>query len=88
MKIIVQCFECKFPERVLLTGAMPICKRFSKVHTRVKLRRMCGLSLLAVFTFLVFTLRCITHVLYSKRKSSITAPPPLTTKLISKPHGL
>ena len=45
---------------------------------------MCGLSLLAIFTFWVFTLWHTTLVLYSKRKSSITAPGPLTTKLISK----
>ena len=45
---------------------------------------MYGLSLLAIFTFWVFTLWHTTLVLYSKRKSSITAPGPLTTKLISK----
>ena len=45
---------------------------------------MCGLSLLAIFTFWVFTLWHATLVLYSKRKSSITASAPLTTKLISK----
>ena len=45
---------------------------------------MCSLSLLAIFTFWVFTLWHTTLVLYSKRKSSITAPAPLTTKLISK----
>ena len=45
---------------------------------------MCGLSLLAIFTFWVFTLWHTTLVLYSKRKSSITASAPLTTKLISK----
>ena len=42
------------------------------------------LSALAIFTFWVFTLWHITLVLYSKRKSRITAPVPLTTKLISK----
>ena len=45
---------------------------------------MCGLSLLAIFTFWVHTLWHTTLVLYSRRKSSITAPGPLTTKLISK----
>ena len=78
----MQCSGCKFPERVLLTGAISICKRFQKFHIGVKLNRMCGMSLLAI-TFWVFTL-----LLYSKRKSSITAPPPVTTKLITKPHGL
>ena len=66
MKIIVQFLECKIPERVLLTGAMSVCKKFSKVSHR------CGakcLSLLAIFTFWVFTLWHITIVLYSKRKS-------------------
>ena len=63
-------------------------KGFQMFHTGVKLSRLCGLSLLSIFTFWVFTLWHITLVLYSKRKSSITAPPPLTTKLISKPHGL
>ena len=63
-------------------------KGFQMFHTGVKLSRLCGLSLLAIFTFWVFTSWHITLVLYSKRKSSITAPPPLTTKLISKPHGL
>ena len=81
-KIIVQCSGCKFPERVLLTGAISICKRFQKFHIGVKLNRMCGMSLLAI-RFWVFAL-----LLYSKRKSSITAPPPVTTKLITKPHGL
>ena len=33
IKIIVQFFECKIPERVLLTGAISICKRFSKVSS-------------------------------------------------------
>ena len=88
IKIIVQCLKCKFPERVLLTGAISICKRFSKFHTGVKLSRMCGLDLPAIFTFWVFTIWHITLVLYSKRKSSLTAPPPLSTKLISKPFGL
>ena len=43
---------------------------------------MCGLSLLAIFTLWVFTLWHITLVLYSKRKSSITAP--AVKKVISK----
>ena len=81
IKIIVQFFECKIPERVLLTGAISIRKKFSIVSHWYE----AGLSLLAFFTFRVFTL---TPVLYSKRKSGITAPAPLTAKLISKPHGL
>ena len=68
IKIIVQCFECKIPERVLLNGAISICRRFSKVSPRFE-AKMCGLSLLAIFTFWVFTLWHITLVLYSKRKS-------------------
>ena len=59
-------------------------KGFQMFHTGVKLSRMCRLSLLVIFTFWVFTLWHITLVLFSKRKSSITAPPPLTTKHISK----
>ena len=82
IKVIVQFFECKIPERVLLNGAISICRRFSKVSHRFE--EMCGLSFLAIFTFWVFTLWHATLVLYSKRKSSITAPAPLTTKLISK----
>ena len=70
IKIIVQFFECKIPERVLLNGAISICRRFSKVSHRFE-AKMCGLSFLAVW---VFTLWHITLVLYSKRKSSITAP--------------
>ena len=87
IKIIVQFFECRIPERVLLNGAISICRRFSKVSHRFE-AKMCGLSLLAIFTFWVFTLWHITLVLYSKRKSSITAPAPLTTKLISKQASL
>ena len=83
IKIIVQFFECRIPERVLLNGAISICRRFSKVSHRFE-AKMCGLSLLAIFTFWVYTLWHTTLVLYSKRKSSITAPGPLTTKLISK----
>ena len=83
IKIIVQFFECRIPERVLLNGAISICRRFSKVSHRFE-AEMCGLSLLEIFTFWVFTLWHTTLVLYSKRKSSITAPAPLTTKLISK----
>ena len=83
IEVIVQLFECKIPQRVLLNGAISICRRFSKVSHRFE-AKMCGLSLLAIFTFWVFTLWHITLVLYSKRKSSITAPAPLTTKLISK----
>ena len=52
IKIFVQWFECKFPERVLLTGAISTCKRFQMFHTGVKLSRMCDPSLLAAtFTF-------------------------------------
>ena len=83
IKIIVQFFECRIPERVLLNGAISICRRFSEVSHRFE-AKLCGLSLLAIFTFWVFTLWHITLVLYSKRKSRITAPVPLTTKLISK----
>ena len=83
IKIIVQFFECRIPERVLLNGAISICRRFSKVSHRFE-AKMCSLSLLAIFTFWVYTLWHTTLVLYSKRKSSITAPGPLTLKLISK----
>ena len=86
MKIIVQCFECKFAERVLLTGAISI--GFQRFHTGVKLSRMCGLSLLANFYVLSSYIMTYNTRLYLKLKSSITAPPPLTTKLISKPYGL
>ena len=34
IKIIAKCFECKIIERVLLTGTISICKRFSKVSHR------------------------------------------------------
>ena len=87
IKIIVQFFECEISERVLITGDISRCKRFSKVSNRCE-AKMCGLSLLAIFTFWVLTLWHIRLVLYSKRKSSITAPAPLTTKLVSEPHGL
>ena len=83
IKFIVQFFECKIPERVLLNGAMSICRRFSKVSHWFE-AKICGLSLPAIFTFWVFTLWHPTLVLYSKRKSSITASASLTTKLISK----
>ena len=73
--------------RVLVTGDVSICKRCTKVSHRCE-TKMCGLSLLTIFTFWVSTLWYITLVLYSKRKSSITAPAPLTTKLVSEPHGL
>ena len=69
IKIIVQFFEYKVPERVLLPGAISICRRFHKVSQRFEAKR-CGLSLLAIFTFWVFTLWHITIVLYSNRKSS------------------
>ena len=45
IKIIVQFFECKIPERVLLNGAISICRRFSKVHTGLRLRCAACLSL-------------------------------------------
>ena len=80
IKIIVQFFECKIPERVLLNGAISICRRFSKVSHWFE-AKMCGLSF---SLFWAFTLWHKTLVLYSKRKSSITAPAPLTTKVISK----
>ena len=83
IKIIFQFFECRIPERVLLNRAISICRRFSKVSHQFE-AKLCDLSLLAIFTFWVFTLWHITLVLYSKRKSRITAPVPLTTKLISK----
>ena len=83
IKIIVQFFECKIPERVLLNRAISICRRFSKVSHQFE-AKMFGLSLLVIFTFWAFTLWHITLVLYSRRKSSITAPAPLTTKVISK----
>ena len=54
-KIVVQFFDCKIPERVLLTGAISKCKRFSKVSHLCE-AKMCGLSLLAIFSFLVLTL--------------------------------
>ena len=57
IKIIVQFFECKIPERVLLM--------FSKASHLCE-AKMCGLSLLAIFTLWVFTL-------WHKRKSSITS---------------
>ena len=53
--IIVQFFQRKIPERVLLNGAISICRRFSKVSHRFE-ARMFGLSLLPIFTFWVFTL--------------------------------
>ena len=73
IKIVVQFFECKIPEIVLLNGTISICRRFSKVSHLFE-AKLCGLSLPAIFTFWVFTLWHITRVLYSKRKSSITAP--------------
>ena len=50
IKIIVQFFECQGPEKVLLTGDISIGKRFSKGSHRCE-AKMCGLSLLAIFTF-------------------------------------
>ena len=83
IKIIVQFFECRIPERVLLNGAISICRRFSKVSHQFE-AMLCSLSFLAIFTFWVYTLWHTTLILYSKQKSSITAPGPLTLKLISK----
>ena len=83
IKIIVQFCDYKIPERVLLNGAVSICRRFSKFSHPFEAKK-CSLSLLAIFTFWVYTLWHTTLVLYSKGKSSITAPGPLTTKLISK----
>ena len=45
IKIIVQFFERKIPERVLLTGA-----KEQKFHTQCE-AKMYGLSLLAIFMF-------------------------------------
>ena len=47
IKIIVQFFESKIPERVLPTGAISICrsKGFQRFHTGVKLRCAACLSL-------------------------------------------
>ena len=53
IKIIVQFFERKIPERAL-TGAISIYRRFLKVSHRFE-AKMSGLSLLATFTFSVFT---------------------------------
>ena len=50
IKIIVQFFECRIPERVLLNGAISICRRFSKVSHRFE-AKLCSLSLLAIFLF-------------------------------------
>ena len=50
IKIIVQFFECKIPESVLLNGAISICRRFSKVSHWFE-AKMCGLSLLAILRF-------------------------------------
>ena len=36
-KIIVQFFKCKIPERVVFTGEISICKRFSKVSHRCEI---------------------------------------------------
>ena len=80
IKIIVQFFECRIPERVLLNGAISVCRRFSKVSHRFEAK----MSLFAIFTFWVFILWHTRLVLHSKRKSSITAAAPLTTKLISQ----
>ena len=57
-------------------------KSFQKFHTGVELSVCLSLQFLR-FEYL-FTLWHLTLVLDSKRKSSITAPAPLTTKLISK----
>ena len=40
----------EIPERVLLTGAISICKKFSKASHRCRVK-MCDQSLLAIFTF-------------------------------------
>ena len=83
--IMPQFFSRKIPEKVLLNGAISICRRFSKVSHRFE-AKMCSLSLLAslLFEYIFFTLWHIRLVLYSKWKSSITAPPPLTTISPSK----
>ena len=88
IKIIVQYLSVNSLKEFTSLEQYQDVQGFQRFHTGVKLSRMCGLSLPAIFTFWVFRLWHITLVLYSKRKRSITAPPPLTTKLISKPHGL
>ena len=55
IKLIVQCFECKFLERVLLIGAISICKRFSKVSNRCETKpdvrpvSPCNLYVLSIY---------------------------------------
>ena len=53
IKVIVQFLECKISERVLLNGAISICRKFSKVSHRFE-TKMCGLSLLACEQALLF----------------------------------
>ena len=68
IKIIVQCFECKIPERVLLNGAISICRRFLKVSHRFK-AKMCGLSLLAVFYVLsIYIMTYNTRFVFQTKK--------------------
>ena len=50
IKIIVQFFESQIPERVLLNGAISICRRFPTFFHRFE-AKMCGLSLLAFLLF-------------------------------------
>ena len=67
IKIIVQFFECRIPERVLFNGAISICRRFSKVLHRFE-AKMCSLSLLAIFTFWVYTLTYNTRFVFQRKK--------------------
>ena len=76
IKIIVQFFECKIPERVLLNGAILMCRRFSKASHWFE-AEMCGLSLLAFFsTFWVYIHYDIQHsfCIPNEKVRSITAP--------------
>ena len=66
IKIIFHFFECKIPKRVLFNGAISICRRFSKVSHQFE-AKMCGLSLLAIFTFWVFKLWLIKSLRYYAR---------------------
>ena len=85
--IIFQYFELKIPERVLLNGPISIyVEGFQRFHTGLRLRCSACLSLqVLLFEYLHYDrLWHITLFLYSKWKSSITAPTPLTTISPSK----
>ena len=81
-KIIVQFFECKIPERVLLTGAISICRGFSKASHRCE-AKMCSLSLLANFKFGVFTVMTYDTRFVFQTKN-VAKEHQLTIKFISK----